>query len=333
MKEKIWNEINFTRKERLAILVLMVAVLIISLQRYLPRDSKEQFSKLKLEERIEPKDQDSTSFVQLDKSKSKTGQYKSSWSNQKKQNTNFENSKKAERFKSKYKKKSFTQKESKRLTFKFDPNTISQDSLELLGFKKWVANNWVKFRSTGKKYHSTKDIYSIYGVDTSLVNQLNEFIEYPNYQKNAQAKDVKPSFVHSVETIKKVDLNNCDKEDLKAVPGIGPVFAGRILKFKEILGGYSEIDQLKNVYGITDSTYQIIKDYMELKTPPSQIMINVADKDVLGQHYMIGYKNAKLIISYRVQHGPFVNAEDFNKLMGLTMEEKQKIIPYLDFQL
>jgi competence protein ComEA len=56
-----------------------------------------------------------------------------------------------------------------------------------------------------------------------------------------------------------VDLNTADSSVLEALPGIGPAFAKRIIKYRTLLGGYVKAEQLKEVYGMPEETYVKIK--------------------------------------------------------------------------
>lgn len=47
-----------------------------------------------------------------------------------------------------------------------------------------------------------------------------------------------------------VDLNAADSEGLDALPGVGPVLAGRILAWREQHGRFSSVDELAEVPGI-----------------------------------------------------------------------------------
>lgn len=57
-----------------------------------------------------------------------------------------------------------------------------------------------------------------------------------------------------------VDLNTADAETLQLLPGIGPVIAERIVEYREENGGFRSPEQVKNVSGIGEKTYEKIED-------------------------------------------------------------------------
>ncbi len=61
-----------------------------------------------------------------------------------------------------------------------------------------------------------------------------------------------------------VNINNASMEELKTLPGIGDVKANAIISYREDVGKFSSIDDIKNVAGIKDSSYEKIKDYIKV---------------------------------------------------------------------
>lgn len=57
-----------------------------------------------------------------------------------------------------------------------------------------------------------------------------------------------------------IDLNTATTEDLDTLPGIGMVRAQDIIRYREEHGFFNNINELKNVKGIGDSTFEQIKD-------------------------------------------------------------------------
>ena len=41
-----------------------------------------------------------------------------------------------------------------------------------------------------------------------------------------------------------LELNMADAQDLEVLPGLGPVLSQRIVRFREMLGGFHDIDNL-----------------------------------------------------------------------------------------
>lgn len=60
-------------------------------------------------------------------------------------------------------------------------------------------------------------------------------------------------------SVKLVELNSATREDLIAIPGIGPVLADRIIQYREKQKGFSNLGQLKNVKGIGQIKYEDLK--------------------------------------------------------------------------
>ncbi len=66
----------------------------------------------------------------------------------------------------------------------------------------------------------------------------------------------------AVDTEGKVDLNRADAATLQTIPGIGPSKAQRILEYRETSGPFAKIEDIKNVSGIGNKTFESIRDYL-----------------------------------------------------------------------
>jgi len=61
-----------------------------------------------------------------------------------------------------------------------------------------------------------------------------------------------------------VSLNNASSGELETLPGIGPVMAGKIIKYREENGGFRNVEEVKLVAGIGEKLYEGIKDLISL---------------------------------------------------------------------
>jgi len=83
-------------------------------------------------------------------------------------------------------------------------------------------------------------------------------------------------------------------------------------------------------YGLPDSSFQKIRQYLKLETVSvRKININNATLDELKAHPYIRYNVANPIIAYRNEHGSFTRIDDLKKIMAVTDEVYNKISPYL----
>ncbi len=214
--------------------------------------------------------------------------------------------------------------------FSFDPNKISMEDLELLGFKKNLAKRITSYRQKGGQFRIKDDLKKIYGVDTALYRRLYSYILLPEKLENKFPKrDSQKSRRNDLFVT--FDLNAADTAQLKKIYGIGPALALRILKFREGLGGFISTKQLNEVYGLDSLVVQriekvsfIVKDFV-----PKQFDMNTATEKELSSHPYIKRNIARAIVAFRFQHGLFQNVDELRSLEQLKPADVEKIIPYL----
>ena len=59
-----------------------------------------------------------------------------------------------------------------------------------------------------------------------------------------------------------INLNSCSAEDLMEIDNVGETRANAIIAYREHLGGYTSVEQLKNISGIGDNVYASIAPYV-----------------------------------------------------------------------
>jgi len=63
----------------------------------------------------------------------------------------------------------------------------------------------------------------------------------------------------------KINLNKADKDMLMGVSGIGEKTAQRIIEYRQKQGSFEDIEELKNIKGISINKYEVIKEYFYLE--------------------------------------------------------------------
>lgn len=211
--------------------------------------------------------------------------------------------------------------------FDFDPNTASYDTLLKLGFAAKEANLLIRYRSSGGKFRKPADIGKIYGVDSLMVKNMEHHVILPS-ATTREDRSPPPAQEKRV-----IELNSCDSISLVALPGIGPVLSARILKYRNLLGGFASVEQLKEVYGLPEETFDMIKGRLFADTVAlRKININSAGfKELSSIHYLEKYE-VSAILKYRELAGSIRSIEDLKESKILTPEKADKIEPYLDFR-
>lgn len=236
-------------------------------------------------------------------------------------------------------KKSLRKSYINRELFNFDPNTLPFDSLLLLGISERAAKNLKNYLSKGGKIRKAEDFMKIWGIqpkDSILLNYIvlhnSNPSEISDTDKKSKISEVfKPNSI----TIKKMDIieiNSADTFQLQLVLGIGPKIAARIWKYRERLGGFCDLDQLFEVYGLDEQKVSEIKPYFILDDQNiRKIKINNTDEKQLGRHPYLDFKRARIILNYIKNHGNITSPKDLEKVKILSEKEINKLTPYLDF--
>lgn len=131
---------------------------------------------------------------------------------------------------------------------------------------------------------------------------------------------------------KLVNLNSCDSAMLEALPGIGPVLSARIIKYRKLIGGYSNVDQLREVYGLPPETYELIKSRVFADTSLLRhINVNTAEYRDLDMLPYIRRFEIYSIIKYRDLNRRIGSIEELVKNKIIPDSTARKIRPYVVF--
>ena len=130
-----------------------------------------------------------------------------------------------------------------------------------------------------------------------------------------------------------VELNAADTTILKKVPGIGSTFARRIVKYRELLGGFYSVSQLCEVYGIDEERYDAMKSWFSVDLSTiCKVFVNQVPVKSLYKHPYINKQQARIIEQLRKQKGKLSGWENLQLLEEFTETDKERLMPYLSFE-
>jgi competence ComEA-like helix-hairpin-helix protein len=128
-----------------------------------------------------------------------------------------------------------------------------------------------------------------------------------------------------------IDINTADSTAWVALNGIGPGFAKRIITYREKLGGFYQVDQLKEVYGLDSIWVKENKALLKVGAGVYRFLkINQVEwKDF--RHPYLPYGQSKVILAYRKQHGPLKDFETLQQIQLVDLVAWKKLKPYVSF--
>lgn len=157
---------------------------------------------------------------------------------------------------------------------------------------------------------------------------------YSHYNSSERYRSKKSIPASAAPKIDIIDINNSDSADFEKLPGIGEKLSARIVKYRERIGGFIMIDQLKDIYGMQDSNFMKFKPFVKVDHLfiPHKIMINKATYAELRRHPYINHLFAKSILAYIKMHGSISGQDELMSIGSINKSEAVKAMPYLDFQ-
>ena len=182
-------------------------------------------------------------------------------------------------------------------SFRFNPNTVSVEDLQRLGFSLKQAQSIDNYRLKGGKFRRKTDFAKSFVVSDSVYERLAPFIDIPL-----------------------LDINKADSTALLSLPGIGPFFAGKVVQYRAQLGGFSTPEQLMEIWRFDRDKYDGLKDLITCSPPEPFALWTLSEAD-LARHPHISRTEAHAIVLYRTHHRPEECTVEGLQKAGVLSEE------------
>lgn len=209
----------------------------------------------------------------------------------------------------------------------FDPNTADHNTLTIHGLSDEISQRIIRYRENGGRFRRANDLMKIYGMDQATFRKVSSHVIIQDASAN-QPGNASGYISSKMKSSEALELNIADSADLEALPLIGPKRASMIIKYRKILGGFVNKEQLLEVYSIDSAVYQVITDRVKVDPQLVQpIAINRIHADSLYHPYLTR-KQAGMIIRYRDNHGIFADLETVCRAALLNDKLCAKIAPY-----
>lgn len=244
--------------------------------------------------------------------------------------------------------------------FRFNPNTISADSLVLLGFTPGQAQVVLNYREKGGVFRRKEDFAKIYSVSARMYERLQDYITVPSGRtgsgstaseasagkrspvkrhEGAEEHGPKKAFRRdsAAERIRwsppelLVELNGADSAELVKLYGIGGYYAEKIIAYRERIGNFYTPEQLMEIRGIDSARYLGFKENVVADTSMiRKFSLDTASRRFLSAHPYIGPYTARGILLLRQRFGAeYCTLENLERERLLTPRTREALRHYI----
>ena len=220
--------------------------------------------------------------------------------------------------------------------FPFNPNTLTEEEWKQMGLTDRQIRNIMNYRAKGGKFYSKNDLGKLYTISEEEFAQLEPFIVLPEVSRVASGKSTSKKQEEltgeepkpTKKAIPIVDLNTVDSTTLVELPQIGGYMASRIIEFREKLGGFVNMKQLRDVKGMDSTRFATIQPYIIIcEVEIQKVDVNRADFKTLVHHPYLNYEQVKRIFNQREKRGMIKNWAQLEALL----KEEGEVNPLLEF--
>ena len=219
----------------------------------------------------------------------------------------------------------------------FDPNITDSVGFLDLGLPAWMAKNILKYRNKGGKFRRAEDFRKVYGLTQEQYTILLPYICIAPVTEPHQDtlrlytrkvdKDTLKFFKYEAGTV--VELNGADTTELKKIPGIGSGIAQMITGYRNRLGGFYDIAQLKEIHLDVEK----LRPWFNVATDNiRQLNINQTGIERLKAHPYINFYQAKIIVEYRKKKGTLKSLKQLSLYEEFTPQDLERISHYVCFE-
>ncbi len=223
-------------------------------------------------------------------------------------------------------------------TFPFNPNTITEDSLQMLGFSQRQAASIIKYRTRGGKFRVKRDFAKMYVVDSAKYASLEEYILLPD---SLPGKKAAPGRASAGKGVSASAAGGSSSSAAREIVTNKPKNVTNRTKNARIVT--ETADSMTNEAGnatiVTETPENVTAAPPKAAAPPPATKygthlpkekyvcnLNTADSAALVQLYGIGGYYARKILQYRERlGGSFVDARQLLEIEGFTQERFEKI--------
>lgn len=206
----------------------------------------------------------------------------------------------------------------------YNPNFITDYKGYVLGMSVEEIDRLHQFRMLNNYVNSAKEFQNVTKVSDSLLGVMSPKFKFPDWVNEKRNREKQRKGYQK-------DLNKAEAKDIHKATALEYRMAYRIINFREQLGGFLTLEQLRDVYGLSEEQVAIVQQKFVLKSIPDikKININLATVSELSA---LGYINEYLannIVDERVLREGFKSLDDLKYVSKFPIDKLERIKLYL----
>jgi DNA uptake protein ComE-like DNA-binding protein len=224
--------------------------------------------------------------------------------------------------------------------FYFDPNTMDSITAIRLGIPSRQVITLMRYRNKGGRFYRKEDLAKLYGLKKDLVEKLIPYVVIKNLDKNTTYRKMVDydyqKFGNRIGLVKEdgnknlnewsIDINLADEKQWAAKTKLSPAIIQNIIRYKNYLGGFTNLNQIKKVYGFTEANYYLLKPHLQLgkmnKRKPNASNMSFESWKALG---IFQDREIVQILRIRKEKGGHIGWKELVILFDLTEQQAEML--------
>jgi DNA uptake protein ComE-like DNA-binding protein len=224
--------------------------------------------------------------------------------------------------------------------FYFDPNTMDSITAIRLGIPSRQVMTLIRYRNKGGRFYRKEDLAKLYGLKKELVEKLIPYVVIKNVDRNITHRKMldynHQKFINRTgrdkEDVNKnlnewnIDINLADEKQWAVKTKLSPAIIQNIIRYRNYLGGFTNLNQMKKVYGFTEANYYLLKPHLQLgkmnKRKPNASTMSFESWKALG---IFQDREIAQILRIRKEKGGHIGWKELVILFDLTEQQAEML--------